>query len=271
MRIACIDIGSNTTRLLVAEPAGDGLREVAADRVFNRDAPVGATVVRQLAAAREAGAEEVHVVGTAALREAPGMVDGVGEAVRILSPAEESRLAFLGALGSLDAPPAGPVAVVDAGGGSCEIVCGTADDGVRWAASLPFGSRSLADAHVRGDPPTPAELAAVRGEVTAGFAGVEPPAVSAAYAVGGSATSLRRLVGDVLDHAALARAVGAVCSAPAADVARRFGLHPQRVRVLPAGMLVLEAAAGAVGHSLRIARGGLREGVILERLRSGAR
>ena len=84
--------------------------------------------------------------------------------------------------------------------------------------------------------------------------------------MGGSATSLRRLIGAELDHETLGRAIRVVCDAPAAEVARRFDLHLERVRVLAAGMLLLDAASACFGIPLQIAGGGLREGVILERL-----
>ena len=85
-----------------------------------------------------------------------------------------------------------------------------------------------------------------------------------AVAVGGSATSLRRLVGAVLDPDTLERGLRVLASAPAEEVARKFELDPERVRLLPAGMLVLEAASQALGRPLQIGRGGLREGIIFE-------
>jgi exopolyphosphatase / guanosine-5'-triphosphate,3'-diphosphate pyrophosphatase len=90
------------------------------------------------------------------------------------------------------------------------------------------------------------------------------PRLDHAVAVGGSAASLPTLVGPVLDRAAIERALATLGSAPAADVARRHGLAPERTELLPAGILVLGAAARLLGMPLRIARGGLREGVVLE-------
>jgi exopolyphosphatase / guanosine-5'-triphosphate,3'-diphosphate pyrophosphatase len=119
---------------------------------------------------------------------------------------------------------------------------------------------------VRSDPPAASELDSIRSHVAGVFEGLEPPAATAAYAVGGSATSLRRLIGAVLDHETLGRGIRVLSEEPAVDVARRFELHPERVRVLPAGMLLLDAASTLLGVPLRIAGGGLREGVILERM-----
>ena len=288
MRCACIDIGSNTTRLLVAEPEDGGLREVLAQRVFTRlrgvddripDDKVGEvarTVAAQAKLARDAGADVVVAVATAAIRGASNgeqLCDAVreecGMEVAVLSGEEEARLAFLGATRTAGGVSAETLAVVDVGGGSSEIVCGDArGGGVAWARSLPFGSGTLTDRLVHSDPPTAAELDAVHEAIDAGFGGLEPPAVSAGYAVGGSATSLRRLIGDTLDAGSLDAAIGAICSGPAEDVAQRFDLHVERVRVLPAGMLVLAAAGRLLGVPMQIGCGGLREGVILERLAS---
>jgi exopolyphosphatase/guanosine-5'-triphosphate,3'-diphosphate pyrophosphatase len=285
VRSACVDIGSNTTRLLIAELRDGALCEVAAQRVFHRlrgdmapDAvrEVATTVAAQIETARAAGAEDVVVVGTAAIRNSssgPGICDAVRDAcgvgVTVLSPADEARLAFLGATHTVAEPPDGFVAVVDVGGGSSEIVCGTCAGDVSWSVSLPLGSGTLADDHLAGDPPTADELVSLRASAAAAFAGVTPPSeVVAAYAVGGNATSLRRLLGRRLDRAALTRAIDVVCSAPAADVAREHDLHLDRVRVLPAGMILLDEAAALLGLSLEIVCGGLREGVILERLRA---
>jgi exopolyphosphatase/guanosine-5'-triphosphate,3'-diphosphate pyrophosphatase len=287
VRGACIDIGSNTTRLLVAELADGGLRELTTQRVFNRlrgfDGPIPDAKVDELAAcvasqvrlASEAGASSVCVVATAAIRGASNrealcaaVQAAAGVPVDVLSGEEEARLAFAGAVGTLGAAPSGPVAVVDVGGGSSELVVGTAEGGVTWARSFAVGSGFLADKYLHGDPPTAAELDQLRSHVAGAFDGLAVPPVGAAYAVGGSATSLRRLVGAVLDSESLKRAIEVVCSEPAAEVARKFDLHLERVKVLPAGMLLLSAASHAVGVPLQISGGGLREGVLIERLRA---
>jgi exopolyphosphatase/guanosine-5'-triphosphate,3'-diphosphate pyrophosphatase len=285
MRSACIDIGSNTTRLLVAERADAGLREILGQRVFTRlrrhegaipaekVAELAATVAAQARLAREAGAGRVRIVATAAIRGAANRDElcatvhaAAGLPVHVLSGEDEARLAFSGAVSTLSSGPAGTVAVVDIGGGSSELVFGTAAGGVESSASLAVGSGVLADRHIRTDPPGNDDLDRIRAEVAAAFAGLEAPPVQAAYAVGGSATSLRRLVGPMLDCDALARACAVVCAEPSAAVARRFDLHPERVHVLPAGLLLLDAASELLGLPLQIASGGLREGVILEDL-----
>jgi exopolyphosphatase/guanosine-5'-triphosphate,3'-diphosphate pyrophosphatase len=96
------------------------------------------------------------------------------------------------------------------------------------------------------------------------FEGLESPPAETAVAVGGTATSLRRLVGAELEHETLERGVRVLSLTPIDEIAGRFELDPERVRLLPAGILVLEAVSDHLGLPLRIARGGLREGVILE-------
>jgi exopolyphosphatase/guanosine-5'-triphosphate,3'-diphosphate pyrophosphatase len=290
VRCACIDIGSNTTRLLVAEPSRGGrLREVHAERAFTRLGSllspggaippavvrVGAEVVaEQAVAARTEGAEAIRVVATAAIRDAANREDFVGAVrelagleVEVLSGEEEARLAFLGATGSLADAPDGLLGVVDVGGRSSELVAGTREGGVVWATSLPVGSGLLADEHLHDDPPTPAQIDAVRAHVAEVLAPVEPPQPVAAYAVGGSATSLRRLLGTVLDRDALGRGLLALAALPRAEVATRFALHPERARLLPAAILLLEGATQVFGAPLRTCGGGLREGVLLEAVR----
>lgn len=286
MAYACIDIGSNTTRLLVADASKGRLRELMTQRVYNglgeslsskgripgeKVEETADTVSTQARHAHECGAEHVHVVATAAVRDAPNCQELVAAVeaqaelpVRVLSGDEEARLAFLGATKALGAPVDGRVAVVDVGGGSTEVAIGTVAEGVEWVETFRVGSGFLTDGYVHSDPPVPAELQAVRQHVTGVFEGLEAPPVERAVAVGGSATSLRRMVGAELAHDALERGIRILCTTEIVEVARRFELDPRRVRLLPAGILVLETVGDALGHALMIGGGGLREGVIVD-------
>jgi exopolyphosphatase/guanosine-5'-triphosphate,3'-diphosphate pyrophosphatase len=274
VRSACIDIGSNTTRLLVAEPEGAGLREVLHRRMFvplvngtggaidpETITVLGSVVAAHVALARECGAERVHAVATAAIRRATNrealcaaIWRDAGVPVRILDAGEEARLAFAGATAALRAPPDGVVGVADVGGGSSELVTGT----------LPVGSGILTERHVHSDPPAPEDLAALRAEADAAFATVTPPRCACAYAVGGSAMSIRRLCGDELTPRSLEAALAVVAAHPVREAAAGLSLARERVRLLPAGLVLLRAAAEAFGGlPLEIAGGGLREGVVL--------
>jgi exopolyphosphatase/guanosine-5'-triphosphate,3'-diphosphate pyrophosphatase len=286
LRLACIDVGSNTTRLLVADRIGGRLTEVHQERAFTRIghgvgpggeisaakiAEVVDVVAAQRAIAADLEAVWVRAVATAAIRRAANgrvltaaVAHAAGVEIEILSEADEARLAFLGACGTLDAPPAGALGVVDVGGGSTELVVGTGPDRIGWWASVELGSGALTERRLGDDPPTPTQLDAARSDIATALAGLAPPRPVAAVAVGGSATSLCRLAGPVLDPAALARSLVTLTLAPAAQVALRFEIDPQRARLLPAGLLILEGAATLLGAPLCVGRGGIREGVLLE-------
>jgi exopolyphosphatase/guanosine-5'-triphosphate,3'-diphosphate pyrophosphatase len=290
-RAACIDIGSNTTRLLVAEPdpaRPGGVVEVAAHRAFvrltaaERRSGIPAEKARAIA---EAGAEQalaarasdvaaLRVVATAALRDAPGrdvllaqLSAAAGVPVEVLSGEEEARLAFAGATASLrSANGVRDVVVADVGGGSTELAWGTPGAAPAWWASLPIGSGALAEAHFTADPPAPDELAAARAAAAAAIAAAGCPAADVAWAVGGSATSLRRLCGEQLTAAMLDDALARVTARPAVDTALDLDLHVERVRLLPAGLVLLAEVARAAQCPLHVGCGGLREGVVLEML-----
>jgi exopolyphosphatase / guanosine-5'-triphosphate,3'-diphosphate pyrophosphatase len=283
MRCACIDIGTNTTRLLVAEEDHAGaLRVLAQERAFTElgDADeVGPEKTRMLAdavrgqaaRARELQTGRLRVVATGALREAgdreavlEALRDAGGAEVELLSGHEEATLAFTGALSTMRPPPDGVVAVVDVGGGSSEVAVGRAGEGVTWAGSMPVGSGRLTERFLLSDPPSAEELAAARAHARAAWEALgELPGSDLAVAVGGSAASLPRLVGERLDEEAIARALELLTGDSSAEVARVFELDPRRVRLLPAGLVVLEAAARRLGRALEVGRGGLREGVVL--------
>ncbi len=286
MRRACIDIGSNTTRLLVADCDGERLLEVHQERAFTHvrramttDAEIAAekvaevaiVVAAQLNAARELGANDIRAVATAAVRRAANRDEllsairrSCGLEVEILSAAEEARLAFGGAARTLGYDPAGPLGVVDVGGGSCELVVGTVPDQVSWYVSFELGSGQLADECLRSDPPSAEELSRARARVREVLDGVSPPPAARVVAVGGSATSVRRIAGPRLDDDAFTRVLSLLAGERAAEVARRFALDPDRVRLLPAGLVILQAAADLFGSPLEVANGGLREGLLLE-------
>jgi exopolyphosphatase/guanosine-5'-triphosphate,3'-diphosphate pyrophosphatase len=298
VRAACIDIGSNTTRLLVADVGGGALAVVTEQRAFTRlgracrprellppeaVAQVGEVVAAQVRMARALDAEALRVVATAAVRRAANgaevcatLTSAAGVPVELLSEAEEARLAFSGATAGLAERLPGALegradvfaahayeamAVVDVGGGSSQLAVGTPSSGVTWSVSLPIGSGDLAVSHLRSDPPEPVQLAAVSVEIAGVLERVAIPSVARALAVGGSATSLRRLAGEQLDRAALARGLELLIAAPADTVAGRTGIDAERVRLLPAGILVLDAFAERLGP-LTVAGGGLREGVV---------
>jgi exopolyphosphatase / guanosine-5'-triphosphate,3'-diphosphate pyrophosphatase len=292
MLCAAIDIGSNTTRVLVAEPIDGQLKKVMEQRAYTRinkaldgDGAilpekvdeVCEVVATQVRLARELGAQQIRAVATAAVREAANGAEtaasigaAAGVPIEVLSDEEEGRLSFIGATKTLGHPVDGTVGVVDVGGGSTEVILGTVPGGAREVRSWRVGSGVLADELIASDPPSASEIRRVRDRIEDIFEGVEIERPSQAVAVGGSATSLRRLVGAVLEYETLERGIRVLCGDPAADVARRFELDPQRVRILTTGVLLLEKVSELLGQPLQIGKGGLREGVILDLLNGSA-
>jgi exopolyphosphatase/guanosine-5'-triphosphate,3'-diphosphate pyrophosphatase len=288
MRAGCIDIGSNTTRLLVADRVADCLQEVHQERAFTRIGrglgagaaipaekivEVVAVVGAQLLIARDLGATRVRAVATAAIRCAANgqeLVEAIlvatGLEVEVLSGEEEARLAFCGAAAMLEVAPVPPasLAVLDVGGGSSEMVIGTVPSVIGWWASVQLGSSTLTDCWLHSDPPTAAQLAAARREVAGVLGSLAPPRPALTVAVGGSATSLARMAGAILDASALLRSLRVLAAEPSAIVARRSQIDPQRARLLPGGLLILEAMAERLGTTIVLGRGGIREGVLLE-------
>jgi len=273
---------------LVAEPIDGQLKKVMEQRAYTRinkaldgDGAIRSkkvdevcdVVATQVRLAKELGAKEIRAVATAAVREASNGEDvaaTIGEAagipIEILSDEEEGRLSFIGATKTLGHPVEGRVGVVDVGGGSSEVILGTVPGGAEEVRSWRVGSGVLADELISSDPPSAAEIRKVRDRIDDIFAGVEIEHPSQAVAVGGSATSLRRLVGAVLEYETLERGVRVLCGDPAAEVARRFELDPERVRILTTGVLLLEKISELLGQPLQIGKGGLREGVVLDLL-----
>ena len=288
MLCAAVDIGSNTSRVLVAEPQDGQLRKVMEQRAYTRFdkdsrrkgkitpekiAELADVVATQVRLAEELGAEATRIVATAAIREsknaeqvAAEIGEAAGHQVDVLSEEEEGRLAFIGATKTLGHPVEGDVGVVDVGGGSSEIILGTVGEGVREVRSFKIGSGAVAEEFLTSDPPSAAEIRGLRDYIDDFFEDVEVDHPAQAVAVGGSATSLRTLVGAVLEYETLERAVRVLTGDPIADVAKKFELDPRRVRILPAGVLILEKLSDLLGQPLQIGKGGLREGIILDLL-----
>jgi exopolyphosphatase/guanosine-5'-triphosphate,3'-diphosphate pyrophosphatase len=285
---AVIDIGSNTTRLLVAERRGDGIRQLLSQKAYtrlgrgqNEDGSIpeakieelARTISTQVKLAKVLGAKHAFAMATAATRDAANadeildIVKGeTGVKIDVLDQDEEARLAFLGATHLLPQDPEESIAVVDAGGGSTEVAVGTLKDGVKWSTSFRIGSATLSDRHITHDPPSAADLDETRAAVTQMFDEFPFPNVDQAIAIGGTASSLRRLVGNVLEHESMERAIRLVTSNSAEVVSEEFGVDFERVQVLPAGVMILEDIGDRLQRPLKIGKGGLREGKLLELL-----
>ena len=272
MRVAAIDVGSNTVRLLVAtledgsrraRPRGaDRRRARARDRADRphsgrEDRPCrrGRAALRHVtrpSSARRA----IEVLVTAPARQGRNgseLVEAISAATRLpvrpLSAEEEGRLAFAGVVSTFPTPPAS-IAVVDVGGGSTQLVFGTAAGPV-WFRTLDIGSLRLAQRHFVHDPPRSQELDALRASIERAFEGHASPLPRCAVATGGTARALRRVVGRTLGAKQLAKAEPVLSSAPAADLAEKFGFPIWRGQTLLAGALRAGRGAAPVGRPAR--------------------
>jgi exopolyphosphatase/guanosine-5'-triphosphate,3'-diphosphate pyrophosphatase len=221
--------------------------------------------------ARLRGAEHVEVLVTSPGRQAANgtellgrLAGAVGAPVRLLSADEEGRLAYLGAVSALRGVGRRTIAVCDVGGGSTQIAVGNRREGPTWVRSVDIGSMRLTSRLLAADPPGEEAVAAARLEVEQTLEGLTPPLPELALAVGGSARALRAIVGAKLGAAEIDNLVGILARTPADTIVESYGVDRQRVQTLAAGALIFELLCERLGVPLRVARGGVREGAVLE-------
>jgi exopolyphosphatase / guanosine-5'-triphosphate,3'-diphosphate pyrophosphatase len=283
-RVAAVDCGTNSIRLLVADVDADGLRDVdrrmeivrlgeGVDRTGRlSDAALARTMAALETYARrisELDASAVRMVATSATRDAAnrdefvaGVLGRLGVPPEVISGDEEARLSFAGATHDLPGDVASPYLVVDIGGGSTELVLG-GPDGPAAARSVDVGCVRLTERHFATDPPTAAAIVAARADVeTALDAAAETVDLGAAGSVVGLAGSVTTVGGIHLglpayDAAAIHHSrvpAGAVreisdrlLAASHDERAAIAVMHPGRVDVIAAGALVLRCVVERAG------------------------
>jgi exopolyphosphatase/guanosine-5'-triphosphate,3'-diphosphate pyrophosphatase len=283
MRAGVIDVGSNTVRLLVAAPGGRVLNTILSERThvglaadIERDGALSERKCfkaaelagRYAALARSCGAQRLHVLVTAPGRQGRNagflrrlLAEASGAPVRQLSAEDEGRLAYAGAVAACRSKPES-IAVCDVGGGSTQLMVGM-PSGPAWLRSVDVGSLRLTERFHRADPPAPGELSAVTRAVSDAFTGVVAPVARLALATGGTARSLRRIVGRQLDEQELLAALWLLSVEPSDVIADNYGIPGVRARTLAAGAIILLEARRRLGVRLEVARGGVREGAVL--------
>lgn len=300
-RVAGIDCGTNSIRLLVADVDGQGrltdldrrMEVVRLGQGVDRTGRIAPEALgRTLEAARryaaicaELGAERIRFVATSATRDAEnradfvaGVRDALGVEPEVIDGSEEAALSFRGATSVLAGKHPGPFLVVDIGGGSTEVVLGTTS--VVASHSMDIGCVRLTERHLHSDPPTEAEIAAASADVVAALdaAARDVPFGRAATLVGlaGSVTTVAARVLD-LDHYDPHAIDGAVLPVDKVLAAARELLtmsrakrerlpfmHPGRVDVIGAGALVWSDVVSRVRAEVGMAGGRLRSVVISE-------
>lgn len=282
MRVAAIDCGTNSVRLLVADLDASGKRDVHREmRVVRLGEGVDATGVLAAGAlertrtalvdyagtCRALGVERTRFVATSATRDAGNRDDftalveqAMGVSPEVVSGQQEAALAFAGATAGLDVAQ-GPFAVVDIGGGSTEFVLGTT--GVEAARSVDIGCVRLTERHLVADPPTAEQVAAARADIDAALDLVAEvvPAHRARTAVGlaGSVTTVAALALGLPSYQPERIHLSRIPAQQVADVTSRLlamsraeraalpVMHPGRVDVIGGGALVLLAAVERFG------------------------
>jgi exopolyphosphatase / guanosine-5'-triphosphate,3'-diphosphate pyrophosphatase len=274
MRVGVIDVGSNTTRLLVASAGPDGLDPLETQKLrlslgeeIERHGTVSAVhvaaaakAVRDMAgAARRRRVESLDVFLTAPGRQAANSAELVaalsraaGVQARVLTKEEEGTLAYRGAVLTATVSLPSRIAVCDIGGASTEIAVGSPGRDPDWIESVDLGSVRLT-----------ARAADMSAEAEEAFDHLGPPTVQAALVVGGSARAARRLVGAELGETELAEALQIVETTSPREVARSFGVDRARAEILPAGVILLSEVQRRLGVTLHVCGGGIREGAVL--------
>lgn len=281
-RVAVVDIGSNSTRLLIAEVDGGRVVEVERQSRVTRlgrgvdlSGQLSAEAIEAaceaiadyVAVCREAGVERIEAIATSAVRDASNGSAFIAElrerfalSARVLDGEEEARLTYLGATSKHS--PSEPTLVVDIGGGSTELIVGTGEE-IAFHASLQAGVVRHSERHISNDPPATSELEGLAADVRALIEGAtaDQPGASAkaGIAVAGTPTSLasielglepydpKQVHGHTLTLTSIQRLLSQLASAPLSKRVRIAGMHPDRAPNIVAGVVILVETMRAFG------------------------
>lgn len=299
MRVAIVDCGTNTIRLLVADVNGSRLSEldrrmeivrlgegVDEHRQFRPEAleRVFAATRRYAEVIDGFDVDAVRFLATSASRDATnsealfaGVQDALGVRPDIISGDDEARLSFVGALTGVPVP-AEPVLVVDIGGGSTELVLGAADGTIHRAVSLDMGSVRLRERFLRDDPPTPHQVldAVTFVEELLDTSGVDLAGVATFIGVAGTVTSLsaahqelptyqrERVHGSVLTRDELGSLASKLLTSPVELIKLIPSMHPLRAEVIAGGALIASSVAERVGEPMIVSETDILDGAALE-------
>lgn len=301
-RFATIDVGTNSVLLLVADRTPDGLFQAVQERAeitrlgrgvdkSRRLSPEGMEATLQVLTAfadeaRSLGAEGIAVSATSAARDAQNGAEFLaaakeraGVTVEIISGELEAQLSFASAYLDFGSEAAGPLLVIDIGGGSTEFIYGNSAGRVEFRHSYDVGSVRLTERFAHTDPPSSEESQGIASFLRSTFATLPPPPPAAELVgVAGTVTTLyavqhgiepydsTRVHGGTLTRAQLEQLATRLCSMPLAQRQKLPGLQPKRADVIPAGALILLEALRALGlDECRVSDRGLRWGLMAHR------
>lgn len=290
--VAITDVGSNTVRLLVASvDAEDTVEQLARRREYLRLgddvhalgeigqeklARAGEVAKAFAETARKAGAERLETIVTAPGRQATNgeellrvLREATKAPVSLLTGEDEGRLAWEGAVARMDSFPE-VVAVVDLGGGSCELAVGTPLLGPAWIRSLDAGALRVTRTFLGGDPPPAHRVARARRALHDLLSVFDPPRPDATVVVGGTARAIGRLVGKRFGVEQLEELAQRLSTVSAEEVVAGHDITRERAQTLLGGTLVLSEIADRLGTDLEVGRSGLREGAALALARNEA-
>lgn len=292
MRLAAVDVGSNTVHVLVADAKGSRLTDVAhyvempeLGQAVAKSGAVGShskvaieALKKVIEQARRDGFEHLVAGATAAVRNASDRKEfaaaagiAIGVPVHILSEQREAELTFAGAASRHAGRREWLLA--DLGGGSTELVIGRELEMVRWA-TLEMGSGVLA-ARFLADPPTPDQRAKLRQAALRLLRGAPDGEVERIVATGGTASNLPHVLArqnppSVLTTADLLRCEERLDGRAASELHGELGLPVARIKALRAGVEVLLLLLDWYGQStLQVSHEGLRHGMLLAYLERG--
>jgi exopolyphosphatase/guanosine-5'-triphosphate,3'-diphosphate pyrophosphatase len=283
-RVAVIDVGANTVRLLVAElhagvasPLEEDKEQLSLGADVEQDGRISKarlaaaedTVARFAARARALRSVQLAVLVTSPGRQAANgdalvaaLSRGAGTVARVVGAEEEGALAFRGATSGLE-PLAGDTLVCDVGGGSAQVVVGHDAEGIAWWRSLDVGSLRLTNRYGLDADVSDETLARARAEVARLAADIAPPLAERALATGGTARALHKLVGRTLGAEQLAEGIRITRERRPKNIAEAYGISRRRADRLLGGTLILEAVQARIGMPFTVAAGGIREGAVL--------
>jgi exopolyphosphatase / guanosine-5'-triphosphate,3'-diphosphate pyrophosphatase len=301
-RFATIDVGTNSVLLLVAERTPEGRFEAVLERAeitrlgrgvdqSRRLSPEGMEATLEVLTsfaqeARALGAQGIAVSATSAARDAQNgrefleaAQDRAGVTVEIISGELEAQLSFASVHMDFAREAAGPLMVIDIGGGSTEFIYGTQAGLVGFRHSYDVGAVRLTERFIHADPLTAGEREQLTAFLRRTFSTLPPPpAGSALVGVAGTVTTLftvqnridpydaQRVQGGTLTRAEVEGLADRLCGLPLAERRALPGLQPKRADVIPAGALILLEAMRALNASgCRVSDRGLRWGLIAHR------